>query len=231
MLKSSAGMPAIQSPAGPVDLRAEARRARRRLWPVTIAYSTLALGVLALGAAVAPQASVPVAAFASGLALWTPLEYFAHRCVLHRRFPDGPGVQGWLHRTFDNLHTEHHARPWDGNHINGTIHDTWRYVLLVALLSLAAPLHTLPVLWAGVVQGYVLEEWVHHGVHFASVYRLKGAYWRYICRHHAYHHSPRGSELAFGLTSGAWDVVFGTRIPAPDRARLHRRLAKPQLVI
>ena len=29
-----------------------------------------------------------------------------------------------------------------------------------------------------------------------------------------------GAELAFGLTSGFWDAIFGTRIPESDRRRV-----------
>jgi sterol desaturase/sphingolipid hydroxylase (fatty acid hydroxylase superfamily) len=46
---------------------------------------------------------------------------------------------------------------------------------------------------------------------------------QYLSRHHSWHHSPQGSETAFGLTSGFWDIAFGTRVPAPIRARLYRR--------
>ena len=49
------------------------------------------------------------------------------------------------------------------------------------------------------------------------------SYFEYIRRHHFYHHSARGRDLAFGLTSGIWDVPLGTRIPAEERERLHGR--------
>jgi sterol desaturase/sphingolipid hydroxylase (fatty acid hydroxylase superfamily) len=76
------------------------------------------------------------------------------------------------------------------------------------------------------VQFYVIEEWVHHSVHYLGVYKLGGPYWRYINRHHAYHHSPQGSELAFGLTNGFWDIVFGTRVPEEARRRLYGRRSR-----
>jgi sterol desaturase/sphingolipid hydroxylase (fatty acid hydroxylase superfamily) len=226
MLKSRVGMPPVHYAGQRIDLAAEARKARRRLYPVTVLYSGYALVVLALALRAAATPLIVIAFFLGGVAAWTLLEYFAHRYVLHQRFPDGPGpFQHWLHRTFDNLHTEHHARPWDGNHINGTIKDTWLYVSILGGLSFLAPLPTAPVLWAGVVQSYVIEEWVHHSVHYLGLYRFGGPYWRYINRHHAYHHSPRGSELAFGLTNGFWDVVLGTRIPPEDRQLLYGRRA------
>ena len=36
-----------------------------------------------------------------------------------------------------------------------------------------------------------------------------------------YHHSQRGREVAYGLTSGAWDVMLDTRIPDDVRGALH----------
>jgi 4-hydroxysphinganine ceramide fatty acyl 2-hydroxylase len=222
MLKSEVGIPSPEFPRQRVDLPAEARRARHRLYPMTAVYSTYALIVLFVGLKERPFAAL--AFYLLGWLLWTLVEYLTHRYVLHWRFPDGPGLKHWLHRAFDSYHGEHHARPWDGNHINGSLRDTGLLALAGAALSwLLGPLPTLPVLWAGVVQAYVVEEWVHQSTHFPSVYRLKGRYFRYINRHHTYHHSPRGAEVAFGLSSGLWDVVLGTRIPEQDRQRLFGR--------
>jgi len=221
LLKSKVGMPPVRYSGQKIDLAAEARRARRRLYPVTILYTLYSLAVLTAALLSGAPPIVTLGFYLGGWLLWTLIEYLAHRFVLHYRFPDGPGYfQHWLHVTFDSYHTEHHERPWDGNHINGTIRDTGLYVALFAAFSFLAPLHTLPVLWAAVVQAYVVEEWVHQSTHYPTLYRLKGPYWRYITRHHTYHHSPRGAELAYGLTNGLWDRVFGTRIPAEDRRRV-----------
>jgi 4-hydroxysphinganine ceramide fatty acyl 2-hydroxylase len=162
---------------------------------------------------------VVAAFFLSGGAAWTYVEYLAHRYILHGLFPEGEGLlRGLLHRYFDHLHFEHHARPWDGNHINGTIRDTLPFLLVLGGLSVLAPLHTLPVFLAGIIQFYILEEWVHHSVHF---YNFKGRYFRYIKKHHLYHHSPEGSEVAYGLTNGLWDVVCETRISEDTRRILY----------
>jgi len=78
---------------------------------------------------------------------------------------------------------------------------------------------------AGLVQAAIAEEWVHHSVHF---YELDNLYFQYIKRHHRYHHSPKGHDLGFGLTSGVWDVVYGTRIPAEVRAAMYAQLGRKQ---
>jgi cyclopropane-fatty-acyl-phospholipid synthase len=185
---------------------------------VSILYTLFGLGVLAaVGASERP--GLGLLAFLLGGAVWTFVEYKVHRYILHGRFPDGPGVlQHFLHKTFDHLHWEHHKRPWDGNHINGTIKDTLPFAGPVALLSFLLPVWSLPALVAGILQAYVIEEWVHHSVHF---YHLENRYFRYIRRHHLYHHSPKGMNIAFGLTNGFWDIVYDTRIPPDVRASLY----------
>jgi len=218
LLKSQVGIPTITRASGPVDLAAEARKARLRLYPLTVLYTAYGLGVIGLGLATSRHPMAALGCVAAGVVAWTLVEYLAHRFVLHGPFADGPGWwQRRLHRAFDHLHVEHHARPWDGNHVSGTLKDTGAAVAVVGALSFVAPLGTLPVFWAALVQSYVVEEWIHHSVHYASVYGLTGPYWRSIVRHHAFHHGARGTNVAFGLSSGAWDFVLGTR--AGDAAR------------
>ncbi len=207
-------------PAG-VRRELEARKARRRLYPVSLLYTAYAAVLLFVAMRKETRLSA-LAFFALGGAVWTAVEYWVHRYVLHGRFPDGPGLfQRFCHRSFDHLHIEHHRRPWDGNHVNGTIKDTLPLVALLAALSYLFPFHSAPMLIAGVLQAYVLEEWIHHSVHFCN---FRGRYFQYIRRHHLYHHSPRGSNVGFGLTNGFWDVVWHTRIPENERRALYQNL-------
>ncbi len=216
--KSKHGLPPQQFHLG-VDLEAEARKARHRLYPVSAVYTLGSLAVVGLALAAGRNPLAIVAFYATGVAAWTYVEYLAHRYVLHGCFPDGPGpVRRVLHKAFDHLHYEHHARPWDGNHINGTIGDTLPFVASFFALGFLAPIHTVPVFLAGMIQAYIVEEWVHHSVHF---YNFKNRYFIYIRKHHLYHHSPRGSEVGFGLTNGFWDVVRHTRIPDSERRLLY----------
>jgi sterol desaturase/sphingolipid hydroxylase (fatty acid hydroxylase superfamily) len=200
-----------------MQIALEARKARHRLYPVSIVYSLFSVAVVAIS--LERRAFVAVAFYVLGVAFWTALEYWAHRYILHGRFPDGPGVlRHFLHRYFDHLHWEHHKRPWDGNHINGTMADTLPFVGPLALLSFLLPIETMTVFLAGLLQAYIVEEWVHHSVHF---YRFRGRYFRYIKAHHLYHHSPKGMHVAYGLSNGFWDIVYGTRIAAPIRRALY----------
>ena len=209
-----------------INKAAEARRARHRLYPVSFVYTAYATSLLVL-ALRTERWAVAFVFYALGFAVWTWIEYEVHRYILHGRFPDGPGPwQHFLHKAFDHLHWEHHSRPWDGNHVNGTLKDTGPFVLLFSALAFTfeavAPSFawTVTLLVAGVAQAYIIEEWVHQSVHF---YDLRGSYWRYIRRHHMFHHSPKGTDVGFGLTNGFWDIVYDTRIPAGMRARLYAR--------
>jgi sterol desaturase/sphingolipid hydroxylase (fatty acid hydroxylase superfamily) len=199
-------------------LRLEAQKARRRFLPSTVVYTSYSLTLLALGLRSRPAGTV-LLWFAGGIAAWTLLEYAVHRYVLHGRFPDGPRMhQRLAHKYFDSLHWEHHARPWDGNHINGTLKDTARFSAIFVALGFLAPWPGGPVFVAGLLLAYVMEEWVHQSVHF---YNFDNPYFRYIRRHHLYHHSPKGMNAGYGLSSGIWDVVWNTRFPAEERRALY----------
>ena len=202
----------------------EAAKARGRLYPATVLYTTYSVFLLAWALRTPQRLAVP-AFFAGGIVAWTLLEYFVHRYLLHGRFPDGPGVvQHFLHKRFDHLHWEHHARPWDGEHINGRIMDTLPFSIALVAIAAFFPIWSMPVLIAGLLQSYVVEEWVHHSVHF---YHFDNPYFRYIKRHHLYHHSPKGGEVGYGLTNGFWDIIFTTRISAEQRRLLYGR-SKPE---
>ncbi len=166
----------------------EAAKARSRLYPATVLYTAYSVTLLAW-ALRTPHRLAAAAFFAGGVAAWTLLEYFVHRYILHGRFADGPGVvQHFLHKRFDPLHWEHHARPWDGEHINGRIMDTLPFSIALAALAALFPL-----------------------------------WFRYIKRHHLYHHSPKGGDVGYGLTNGLWDIIFSTRISAEQRRLLYGR--------
>jgi len=216
LLKSEIGsFPEPQFPTG-IDLDAEDLKARRRLYPVTIVYSVGL--VVALAAAVLRGHALVAAGFVVlGVLTWIPLEWFTHRYILHGVFPKRGGpVARALHYLLDATHADHHARPWDGMYINGHVDTLWVAMVLVPLTFLA-PSYTAPVWAATVFLCYMLEEWTHHAMHF---WNFKSRYFRYIRGRHLFHHSRHGVGLAFGVTSGVWDVVAGTRIPAPVRRQL-----------
>lgn len=213
LLKSRDGIPSPLPRPATLDLAAEARIARSRFYPVTVAYTAFAAAVLVYG--IRTDARATLIAFAWGVVGWTLLEYLVHRFLLHGVFPETRGRPGrWLHARFDRMHADHHQRPWDGMHVNGHLETVPFAVALGGLAFLAAPHPAGPAFIAALVQSYVVEEWIHYAVHF---HQGGGPYFRYIRRHHLYHHGVRGKEEAFGLTSHIWDVPFGTTIGSTSR--------------
>lgn len=200
--------------------RQQAAISRARLYPLTVFYTVYSL-ILVFLALRSAHPRIATVFFAAGMPVWTLVEYLFHRFVLHGRFAPGKGLlRRFLHERLDPLHWEHHKRPFDGHHINGELKDLLPLFFVAAPLSFVAPVYTLPVLLAGVVQCYVVEEWVHHSVHF---YNFRDPYFRYIKRFHFYHHSPKGMEVGYGLTNGFWDLVFKTRYSAAVRQSLYGR--------
>lgn len=212
-------MPVERSPGHAVRAR-ERVKARLYLLPPTVVYTSYAMTLLVLGVRSSHRTSA-VLWFIAGLALWTPLEYAAHRYVLHGTFPPSRNpLKQLLHRMFDETHIEHHRKPWAARHLSGSLKTTVPVVLVWNALALLAPWYTALLLVAGIVQAFLIEEWVHYAVHFED---FTGRYWEYIRRHHMYHHSKIGSDVAYGLTNGVWDVVWDTRIPEAHRRALYGR--------
>ncbi|MGE5325865.1 MAG: hypothetical protein ACM3NO_02400, partial [Deltaproteobacteria bacterium] len=132
--------------------RQQARISRHRLYPMTAFYSVYCVTILVL-ALLSKHPLIALGFYLAGIPLWTFVEYLFHRFVLHGRFADGEGfIRKFAHRRLDPLHWEHHERPWDGMHINGELKDLLVLFFFFAPLSFVAPIWSLPVLYAGVVQ-------------------------------------------------------------------------------
>jgi cyclopropane-fatty-acyl-phospholipid synthase len=223
--KAVSGLPLQAGASGPVVMSAEARVARRRLWPSTIVYGTASATVL-LFAADQHGLIACLPWIAAGALLWTWVEYLRHRFILHGVFPDGPGPwRRFLHRRSDHLHWHHHREPWNGRHLSSTLQDTAPVVLVLAGGAILLPQPAGAVSVAALLLSYVAEQWVHLSVHFCG---WRGSYFQSIRRRHLYHHASRVGLFAFGLASGVWDRVFGTHVP-PLAAR--RRLATSSMQV
>jgi Fatty acid hydroxylase len=221
LLKSEVGpSPPPHFPRG-IDLKAEDRRSRRRLYPVTVIYAVQFVAIMSL-ALRSGHIRATLAFFVLAVVSWVPIEYFYHRYVLHGIFPNSGGLfRRALHHLFDASHADHHARPWDGNYINGHL-DSLYFAAVALPLAAVAPYYTAPVFVSTLLACYVSEEWVHHATHF---WNFRWRYFQYLRRRHLYHHTKMGAGIAFSISNGMWDVVAGTRIPSEARAKLSRRRA------
>jgi len=92
--------------------REQSRIARRRLYPLTVFYTTYSLIVTLLGLR-GGHPRIGFVFYLAGIPVWTLVEYLFHRYVLHGRFPPGEGlIRRFLHERLDPLHWEHHERPF-----------------------------------------------------------------------------------------------------------------------
>jgi sterol desaturase/sphingolipid hydroxylase (fatty acid hydroxylase superfamily) len=197
----------------------QAALARRRLYPLTAFYTLYALSVVIISSWTQHR-WLTVAFFSAGCVTWTLVEYLFHRYVLHGRFSGGNGlIRKFLHERLDPLHWDHHLRPLDGRHISGELKDILPLFFVAAPVSFLFPVYTAPVLLAGVVQSYVAEEWLHYALHFSN---SRFPLFRRMKKYHLYHHSPRGIDKGYGITTRFWDAVFDTRFPRSVRRSLSR---------
>jgi Fatty acid hydroxylase superfamily len=199
--------------------REQAAMARRRLYPLSAFYTLYAILVLAIAFST-KHPWTAVAFFSAGCATWTLVEYLFHRYVLHGRFPSGKGlIRKFLHERLDPLHWDHHARPFDGSHISGGLKDILPLFFVAAPVSFLFPVCTAPVVLAGAVQSYACEEWLHYALHFSN---SRFPLFRRMKKYHLYHHSPRGIDKGYGITTRFWDGVFDTRFPESVRSSLSK---------
>ena len=153
-------------------------------------------------------------AFISGVALWTLVEYLLHRFVLHHV----PVIK--------DMHDAHHK---DQLALIGTpiwISLSIMVLLVLIPLGLVVEQRVAIGLACGLMFGHFWYGGVHHILHHWKA--EPGTYLFRLKRRHMLHH--HFDEMGnFGVTSGFWDIVFGTDVkvrvaaaPAP-RGREERR--------
>jgi sterol desaturase/sphingolipid hydroxylase (fatty acid hydroxylase superfamily) len=148
-----------------------------------------------------------------GVMFWTLAEYLVHRFLYHR-IP-----------VLMELHGLHHARPCDL--IGAPI---W-----VSAISFCSVFFLLALLWDveiasgttnGLIVGYVSYLLIHDAVHR---WRLTEKSWlrSHRLRHLRHHRHPVPGN--FGVTTGVWDLVFGTAIVPGGRTR--QRISDSEAVV
>ncbi|XP_059622480.1 uncharacterized protein LOC132265729 [Phlebotomus argentipes] len=143
--------------------------------------------------------------FATGVLLWTLLEYSLHRWVFHM---DTKEMNKYFATFHFLIHGLHHKVPFDPYRL------VFPPVPAMIIVSILYP----PILLlfqsyslvglAGGLTGYVVYDMIHFYLHYGSpsgghLYFMK----RYHYQHHFVHH-----DKGFGISSSMWDDVFGTKI-------------------
>lgn len=140
-------------------------------------------------------------AFIVGSASWTLAEYLLHRFFLHGVPP--------LRRS----HLRHHAAP---RALIGA--PAWLSPLLAITLFVTTELLADATLAAGVTAGVILGYLTYVCVHYATHHlpNVRWAWMRKLRRSHAVHHRSE-TPCNFGVSTGFWDVVFGTAARSPSK--------------
>jgi sterol desaturase/sphingolipid hydroxylase (fatty acid hydroxylase superfamily) len=144
-----------------------------------------------------------LAALLAGLCAWTLIEYAVHRFVLHHVPP------------FKRWHTEHHRRPRAAIGLPTVFSGALFAAFVFAPAWWLGGLLPARDLTLGVLAGYLGYALVHRGVHQPlGRRRWLAGHQRWHARHHAATAAP---GVAYGVTSGLWDHVFGTAPPVACR--------------
>jgi len=61
----------------------------------------------------------------------------------------------------------------------------------------------------GIGSGYLIYDMTHYSLHHVKA--KPGSYFDRLQRYHNWHHFT-GDDAGYGVSSGFWDVVFGTRL-------------------
>ena len=159
-----------------------------------------------------------------GTALWTAVEYFAHRFVFHA----GPRIEGEVREIVLGLPPGEpalqHMKTLRQRHYfiaHGVHHDfpndTKRLVLPPSVsIPLAVVFFFLfkwtlgaavgPAVFGGFVAGYLVYDTIHYAVHHFSLHH---PVLLFLKKHH-YRHHYNDATKDFGVSSIVWDLVMGT---------------------
>lgn len=147
--------------------------------------------------------------FFAGIIVWTLFEYLIHRFIFHM---DGllPDHHFFICLHF-LLHGVHHFLPMDRMRL--VFPPTLAVFVIAGFMSLFHSVfspHIANALLAGGIFGYTVYDLGHYYVHH-SVPKL--TYLKNLKSYHLDHHY-KNYHLGYGVSSKAWDLVFGTTLPA-----------------
>jgi len=197
--------------------RSQATLTRRRLYPLTIFYTLYGIVVLHIAFSTT-HPWIAVTFFFVGCVVWILTEYLFRRFVQNGRFPADEGIiRRSLQERMNPLHWEHQLRAFDPNQISGGLKDALPLFFLAGPISVFFPFYTTPVLLAGIVESYVVEEWLHYALQFS---KSRVPFIRRMKKYHLYHCRLKDVDRAYTITARFRDGVFPTQFPETVRRPL-----------
>lgn len=172
--------------------------------PYVLFAPVIGWALWAAATAMGPRWGALAALFAGGWLSWTLLEYWLHRAIFHLSGEtDARKVARFV------LHTHHHRTPMDRGRLAATPFQGGSLALLLAAIDGLVIGGGWQAALAGQIFGYLVYEAAHYAAHHSA----RAWFGARLRRHHLRHHARSGGN--FGISSGLWDVVFGTRLRGP----------------
>ena len=180
---------------------------------------TFVLGVAAATSEARSSGSILLLVVA-GFLSWGLVEYVLHRFIFHYE------AQSERARTLlYAMHLAHHDDPRSQERLFASLTMSVPIAAGYCLLvwALVGNWHAMVYVFIGLVAGYFSYEALHYQAHHgAPRWRL----FKYLKKYHLLHHHQT-PELRFGVTSPAFDYLFGTFRPVSwKRAALGRKAAR-----
>jgi sterol desaturase/sphingolipid hydroxylase (fatty acid hydroxylase superfamily) len=170
-------------------------------------YTPVACAFMAVGIDGGLAPSTLALLFLAGALTWTPYEYLMHRFSFHYDLK-----KARINFLAASIHQYHHKLPAHMDYVAApTIFGLPGYLATFAVTGWA--IGSFPIagaFFAGFGAGYLFYEWVHYMAHHG---KPKFGPWKYLKKHHMVHHFADHDNY-FGVSSPAWDYVFGTH-PVP----------------
>ncbi len=139
----------------------------------------------------------------AGILTWTLIEYVLHRFLFHLEFKGQAGLL--FHRI---VHGAHHEVPNDPYRVGTPLGISIPFAAIFGLIFYILLGDSFYPFYAGVLQGYVIYEYMHYAAHHV---KSKRPWFMRLKRHHLlHHHSKQAVGSNFGVSSAVWDRVFGT---------------------
>ncbi|SJN31502.1 Fatty acid hydroxylase-like protein [Sphingobacterium sp. JB170] len=149
--------------------------------------------------------------FFYGLAFWTLAEYILHRWIFH--FEPRSNFGKRIHFIFHGIH---HDYPKDRLRLVMPLSASIPMAAIIyGIFSIFFTEYTLAGFFAGFLLGYLIYDESHYAMHHAN---FKSGLFKRIKDHHMLHHYA-DPERGFGVSSGIWDVIFGSGFQKKEKAK------------
>lgn len=144
-----------------------------------------------------------------GLFLWTLSEYILHRFLFHFQ-----PRQAWQEKIIFLFHGIHHAQPQCKTRlvmppvVSVPMAIVFYFLFQIVVGNILQSPGWVDPLAAGFIFGYLVYDLTHYATHH---FPMRSGIWKYLKRYHMMHHYKTPNQR-YGVSSPAWDLVFGTFI-------------------